>query len=196
MNKIKEVKNKADIIKIANFYNLNLNRSNKTLCPFHSENTPSFSISESKQIWKCFGCNKGGDVIKLVQELENINAYEAAKKINDILDIGIDFGKKTSKVEINRYKAKQDIIDRFRKWEYEAGAILCDYLNLLNKWREFADFGNNLFVESLQNMYYIEYLIDEYFVNGTEFDRVELWENKNMYINNLKSKINTIKRRI
>lgn len=59
MNKIREVKERADILKIAQYFNLNLNKSGKCLCPFHSEKTPSLSISEKKQIWKCFGCNKG-----------------------------------------------------------------------------------------------------------------------------------------
>lgn len=59
MNKIQEVKNKADILKVAQYFNINLNRTNKCLCPFHLEKTPSFSISKSKQIWKCFGCGKG-----------------------------------------------------------------------------------------------------------------------------------------
>ena len=44
MNKIQEVKEKADILKIAQYFNLNLNRANKCLCPFHLEKTPSLSI--------------------------------------------------------------------------------------------------------------------------------------------------------
>lgn len=59
INKIQEVKERADILQVAQYFNLNLNRSNKCICPFHKENTPSLSISKSKQIWKCFGCNKG-----------------------------------------------------------------------------------------------------------------------------------------
>ncbi len=59
MNKIKEVKERADIIRVAQYFGLNLNKSGKCLCPFHSEKTPSLSISANKQIWKCFGCDKG-----------------------------------------------------------------------------------------------------------------------------------------
>lgn len=59
MDKIHEVKSKIDIIKVAEYFNLNLNRSHMCLCVFHKEKTPSLSISREKQIWKCFGCGKG-----------------------------------------------------------------------------------------------------------------------------------------
>lgn len=58
MNIIREVKERADIVKVAEVYGLKLNRAYKCVCPFHSEKTASLSISPYKQIWKCFGCNK------------------------------------------------------------------------------------------------------------------------------------------
>ena len=47
------------------------------LCPFHNEKTPSFSVSPSKQIFHCFGCGKGGDVITFIQEIEGLTYPEA-----------------------------------------------------------------------------------------------------------------------
>ena len=58
-NKIKLVKERADIVNVANYFNINLNRANKAVCPFHKERTASFSINPKKQIWHCFGCHKG-----------------------------------------------------------------------------------------------------------------------------------------
>ena len=49
------------------------------LCPFHSEKTGSFMVSKSKQIYKCFGCNAGGDVISFVMRWENVDFMEAVK---------------------------------------------------------------------------------------------------------------------
>lgn len=56
------------------------------LCPFHNEKTPSFSVSPSKQIYHCFGCKKGGDVISFVRDIENLGYMDAvrflAKRVN------------------------------------------------------------------------------------------------------------------
>lgn len=49
------------------------------LCPFHSEKTPSFSVSSDKQIYHCFGCGKGGGVINFVMEMEGLNYREAVE---------------------------------------------------------------------------------------------------------------------
>ena len=47
------------------------------LCPFHSEKTPSFSVSPDKQIYHCFGCGKGGGVINFIMEIENLSFPDA-----------------------------------------------------------------------------------------------------------------------
>ncbi len=49
------------------------------LCPFHSEKTPSFSISQDRQIYHCFGCSKGGGVINFIMEIENLSFPDAVR---------------------------------------------------------------------------------------------------------------------
>ncbi len=49
------------------------------LCPFHSEKTPSFSVSPDKQFYHCFGCGKGGGVINFIMEIENLSFPEAVE---------------------------------------------------------------------------------------------------------------------
>ena len=49
------------------------------LCPFHSEKTPSFSVSQDKQIYYCFGCHKGGGVISFIMEMENLSFPDAVR---------------------------------------------------------------------------------------------------------------------
>ncbi|MEG2679650.1 MAG: CHC2 zinc finger domain-containing protein, partial [Oscillospiraceae bacterium] len=50
-------------------------------CPFHGEKTPSFSVSPDKQIFHCFGCGKGGGVIRFVQEMENVSFPDAVRML-------------------------------------------------------------------------------------------------------------------
>lgn len=94
MNKIQEVKQRVDIIKAAQYLGLDLNRANKCVCPFHKEKTASLSFSQSKQIFKCFGCGESGDAITLVSKILNLNAYESAKLLNQAFGLWIDFRKK------------------------------------------------------------------------------------------------------
>ncbi len=51
----------------------------KGLCPFHKEKTPSFNVSTDKEIFKCFGCNEGGDVFTFIQKIKGVNFYEAVR---------------------------------------------------------------------------------------------------------------------
>ena len=53
------------------------------LCPFHHEKTPSFSVNESKQIFHCFGCGKGGGAVRFIMEIESLSFPEAVRKLAD-----------------------------------------------------------------------------------------------------------------
>ena len=53
------------------------------LCPFHNEKTPSFTVSPEKQLYKCFGCGAGGNVIGFVMQIENLEFIDAVKKLAD-----------------------------------------------------------------------------------------------------------------
>ncbi|MCL1936050.1 MAG: DNA primase [Defluviitaleaceae bacterium] len=88
---IEEVREATDIVELVSSYvNLkNFGSSYKGLCPFHNENTPSFSVSSSKQIYKCFGCGAGGNAYNFIIAMENLTFIEAveylASKSNIIL---------------------------------------------------------------------------------------------------------------
>ncbi len=76
---LEEIKNKLDIVDLISEY-INLTKAGqnyRALCPFHNEKTPSFFISPSKQIFHCFGCGKGGDVVSFLMEYEKISFNEA-----------------------------------------------------------------------------------------------------------------------
>jgi DNA primase len=57
------------------------NGSWKACCPFHQEKTPSFHVSESKQLFYCFGCQKGGNVVTFVREYLNLDYVEAMQHL-------------------------------------------------------------------------------------------------------------------
>jgi DNA primase len=59
------------------------------LCPFHREKTPSFNVSASKQIFRCFGCGKGGDVFRFVMDYENLTFVEAMRRLAERAHIEI-----------------------------------------------------------------------------------------------------------
>lgn len=81
MNQAEDVKNKLDIVDVIREYiPVKAAGANfKAKCPFHSEKTASFMISPEKQIYHCFGCGKGGDVISFVMEIEGLDFIEALK---------------------------------------------------------------------------------------------------------------------
>ncbi len=80
IDEIIEKNNIVDVI--GKYFPLKKTGSNfKARCPFHDEKTASFVVSEKKQIFKCFGCGKGGNVIHFVQEYEKLSFYEALKKL-------------------------------------------------------------------------------------------------------------------
>lgn len=83
MDDVEAVKQKVDISELLGEY-ITLKRAGKNfkaLCPFHGEKTPSFVISPERQIWHCFGCQKGGDVFSFLMEYEKMDFYEALKTL-------------------------------------------------------------------------------------------------------------------
>ena len=88
---IEEVRNSNDIVDIISQYVV-LKRSGRNyfgLCPFHKEKSPSFSVSPDKQIFHCFGCGAGGNVIHFVSKIENINFIETIQVLSDKAGIAL-----------------------------------------------------------------------------------------------------------
>ena len=71
---IERVRSTSDIVEVIGEY-VPLKRAGKNyraLCPFHREKTPSFNVSPTRQIFKCFGCGKGGNVFSFVMVMEKV----------------------------------------------------------------------------------------------------------------------------
>lgn len=81
--KLAEIRSRANIVDIISEY-VTFKKAGKNylaLCPFHSEKTPSFHVNEEKQIFYCFGCQKGGDVITFLREINNLSFVEAVSQL-------------------------------------------------------------------------------------------------------------------
>ena len=80
---IQTIMDTADIVDVVSDY-VTLKRRGQNMlacCPFHDEKTPSFTVSPAKEIYKCFGCGKGGDPVSFVMEIEGVGYVEALKQL-------------------------------------------------------------------------------------------------------------------
>jgi hypothetical protein len=57
------------------------------LCPFHHERTPSFAVNGEKGVWRCHGCQRGGDLAAFVMQQRHLNAIEALRFLEEIVDV-------------------------------------------------------------------------------------------------------------
>lgn len=103
---IDEIRSRNDIADVIGSY-LSLKNAGsrfKALCPFHKEKTPSFTISPERQIYHCFGCDAGGDVISFVQEYEKVDFMVALQMLADRVGMELNFedgdGKSSNKREL------------------------------------------------------------------------------------------------
>lgn len=107
MTDLDEIRRKIDIVELISSY-LPLKKTGqnfKALCPFHKEKTPSFMVSPSKQIWHCFGCQKGGDIFTFIMEMEHLDFPEALALLAD--KAGVKLQKLSSKElkEVEEFKS-------------------------------------------------------------------------------------------
>lgn len=110
---LQEVKEKNDIVDvISDYVQLKGSHGRFTgLCPFHNEKTPSFSVNETGQFYKCFGCQAGGDVIKFIQEIEKVDFPEAVKILAGRAMIPLPEEKILTRKEIEDRKKREDLLE-------------------------------------------------------------------------------------
>ena len=125
--KINEIRNSTNIIDVIHNH-VALKKRGKNfigLCPFHQEKTPSFTVSEDKQIFHCFGCGKGGDVFKFLMSYKNISFIEAVQEIAEHAGIKLSFANES----VSQEQTEQELL-------YEINVFAAKY------------FSNNLLISN------------------------------------------------
>ena len=106
---IEEIRTKNDIVEVISGY-VRMQRKGSSyfgLCPFHNEKSPSFSVSPNKQMYYCFGCGAGGNVITFLMEYENATFQEAVKMLADRAGVElpeVEYSEEMRRLESRRAK--------------------------------------------------------------------------------------------
>ncbi|MFC3039085.1 DNA primase [Virgibacillus xinjiangensis] len=110
---IEEVRKANDIVDVIGEY-VQLKKQGRNyfgLCPFHGEKTPSFSVTQEKQIFHCFGCGKGGNAVTFLMEMESYSFYEAIKFLAD--RSGVQLPESGIRKETSLSKENQSILSAY-----------------------------------------------------------------------------------
>lgn len=121
MDAVSEIKQHLDIVTVVSSYVAlkKSGRNYKGVCPFHSENTPSFMVSPELQIYKCFGCNAAGDMFNFIQQIEGVDFPQALELLADRAGI---------KIERNNYETEESAL---RKRIYYINEITARFYNYI-----------------------------------------------------------------
>lgn len=105
-------------------------------CPFHEEKTPSFSVDPLNKLYHCFGCGKGGDVVRFVQETENLDFVGAIEALAERFRVTLEYEETSPQAE--QARARRDRLHRVLEqatayfervlWETDAGTPVREYL--------------------------------------------------------------------
>ncbi len=168
MNDVDIIKSRINIVDIIS-EKLNLKKSGVnyfSLCPFHNEDSPSFVVNENLQIFKCFGCGKGGDVFKFIMEYERVDFGQALKILAD--KIGY-------KLKSNSIKKDREL--NLKKEIYKLNQIACDfYVNNLN--------NHQYIIEYLMNRGLTRYDIEFWKIGYASFEYQNLYNKLKQIVKN------------
>lgn len=127
------IKERIDIVDFISSY-VKLTRSGKNyigLCPFHNDHNPSFTVSPEKQLFYCFGCKEGGDVIKFLMKIEHLSYREALAQLGRRVGIEIDESGDETSGGIREFYKVNDLVTKYFHYiltETNYGKIPRDYL--------------------------------------------------------------------
>lgn len=118
---VSQIKDRLDIVDVIGKYVILKKQGGNYwgCCPFHNEKTPSFSVSPAKQIYKCFGCGEGGDVLSFLMKINNQSFHEVVKEQAEILGIELpssfEKGNDNKDIKEQIYACMKDAAQFFKK---------------------------------------------------------------------------------
>src|SRR5436309_15317734 len=137
-DKLEQIRAASDIVDVIGAV-LPLKRAGANftaLCPFHQEKSPSFNVNPHRQIFHCFGCQKGGNVFSFVKDYENISFVDAVRRLAERAHIPLEFDNQPGQQQVRHVKETlwqihEQITQRWQNaLANEAGAqIARDYLS-------------------------------------------------------------------
>ncbi|MGM0365036.1 MAG: DNA primase [Actinomycetota bacterium] len=162
---VEELKTRSDIADVIGGY-VSLKKRGKNfvgLCPFHQEKTPSFTVDSIKQLYHCFGCGEGGDVISFLMKIENMEFLEAVEFLANKTGYKLTYSTRESSTS-RKFKEKLLDLNELAKKYYhyvlfnsKAGGAALEYLEnrgfnkktierfqvgySLNSWEQFCSFA-------------------------------------------------------
>ena len=142
---IDRIRDSVDIVEVVSRY-ISLKKQGKNYkssCPFHTEKTPSFTVSPDKQIFYCFGCGAGGNVFNFLMRYEKVTFIEAVQKL--AAETGIELPKyKVDEQQVSEYeklyRAHQFAADEYHKYLKDHFAEIKEYLNKRGVQQKTIDF--------------------------------------------------------
>ena len=160
MSIFEAVKQSVTTRQAAERYGIRVERNGMCRCPFHDDSTPSMKLDRR---YYCFGCGATGDVIDFVSQLRGIGSKEAAILLAQ--DFAIPYEDSAGKT--NRPRQQNTDEQNYQHMERYCSRVLLDYYQLLCRWKE--DYAPQTpengyhprFVEALQKLSLVEYLLDE-----------------------------------
>jgi len=128
-----QIKEKLNIVDVIREYVPGLKQvgaNHKALCPFHKEKTPSFIVSPDKQLWHCFGCDRGGDIFKFIMEIEGMEFKDALRILAKKAGIELKPWDRSLSTKRSRFLKILDLASIFfqKTLESDQGKIAQDYL--------------------------------------------------------------------
>ena len=185
-----EIKNRLDIEEVAQRYGTEIKRG-FALCPFHADSNPSMSFKYNR--FKCWACGASGSVIDFVALKFNIKPLEAAKMLNQDFGLNLEIGKPILKQQIKQIEKDNKLYDAFMSWENDTYKTLTVYYRQLSQYkRDYLpaspeETPNACFIEALQNMDYIEYLLD--FLLTAKFEqKLDFFKSHKKWVSNIADK--------